>query len=265
MAHLLSQDAPLLEKSPELGAARAESDGEEKSPTVEGDDGTALEVVSQSEDDTTTKDQHSSKRRRGSTESQKNILEMVAANDESDLALFLPKRPSGEVSELLLGRLKRFMAALEAGGSLNASLKQRKNYRNPDFLAKMVEFEGIWEYGTVFKPSQFDPVSDMANSRDSFKGLAHELRALEEKRRQERTKVEFVTGWLDPKEKEREGRNGHGEEGCNRRVYGCHWNTGSASNPTAAAVAKAAAVAEKIVSTAPPRERERGKRVSRWD
>ena len=133
---------------------------------------------------------------------------MVAANDESDLALFLPKRPSGEVSELLLGRLKRFMAALEAGGSLNASLKQRKNYRNPDFLAKMVEFEGIWEYGTVFKPSQFDPVSDMANSRDSFKGLAHELRALEEKRRQERTKVEFVTGWLDPKEKEREGRNG---------------------------------------------------------
>lgn len=169
-----------MDKSPELGGTRAESDGEEKSPIVEGEDDTSKD--------------NPSKRRRGSTESQKNILEMVSANDESDLAPFLPKRPSGEVSELLLERLKRFMAALETGRSLNGSLKQRKNYRNPDFLAKMVEFEGIWEYGTIFKPSQFDPVSDVNNTRDSLKGLAHELRALEEKRRQERTKVEFVAG-----------------------------------------------------------------------
>lgn len=52
-----------------------------------------------------------------------------------------------------------------SGKTLNDSLRSKQDYRNPDFLNKLVEQQGIQQYGTCFEPEVFSPDALPAEDR----------------------------------------------------------------------------------------------------
>ena len=75
----------------------------------------------------------------------------------------LPRPPPPSLSNSCLALLpqakflKLHQVSCRDGRYLNDQLRSKKDYRNPDFLQRMVEHFGVQELGTAFPPSIFDP------------------------------------------------------------------------------------------------------------
>jgi hypothetical protein len=54
-------------------------------------------------------------------------------------------------------KINRFLAYKRAGKSFNAEVRNRKDYRNPDFLQHAVRYQEIDQIGTCFSKDVFDP------------------------------------------------------------------------------------------------------------
>jgi len=54
-------------------------------------------------------------------------------------------------------KINKFLAYKKAGKSFNATLRNRKDYRNPDFLQHAVRYQDIDQIGTCFSKDVFDP------------------------------------------------------------------------------------------------------------
>lgn len=54
-------------------------------------------------------------------------------------------------------KINRFLAYKRAGKSFNAEVRNRKDYRNPDFLQHAVRYQEIDQIGTCFAKDVFDP------------------------------------------------------------------------------------------------------------
>jgi len=54
-------------------------------------------------------------------------------------------------------KINRFLAYKRAGKSFNAEVRNRKDYRNPDFLQHAVRYQEIDQIGTCFGKDVFDP------------------------------------------------------------------------------------------------------------
>lgn len=58
---------------------------------------------------------------------------------------------------LLQRKINKFLEYKRAGKSFNAEVRNRKDYRNPDFLLHAVRYQDIDQIGSCFSKDVFDP------------------------------------------------------------------------------------------------------------
>ncbi|KAK8948426.1 hypothetical protein KSP39_PZI005479 [Platanthera zijinensis] len=76
---------------------------------------------------------------------------------DKPLQSFLPPAVTTKCSEELQEKINKFLTYKKAGKSFNADLRNRKDYRNPNFLQHAVSYQDIDEIGTCFSKEVFDP------------------------------------------------------------------------------------------------------------
>ncbi|KAG8482260.1 hypothetical protein CXB51_026997 [Gossypium anomalum] len=108
------------------------------------------------------------------------VEEAVSVDNVDPLDKFLPPPPKVKCSEELQRKIDKFLNLKRAGKSFNAEVRNRKDYRNPDFLLHAVRYQDIDQIGSCFK-------ADMKCER--------ERKEQESKKNQ---KVEFVPGGNQP-------------------------------------------------------------------
>lgn len=54
-------------------------------------------------------------------------------------------------------KINKFLEYKKAGKSFNAEVRNRKDYRNPDFLLHAVRYQDIDQIGSCFSKDVFDP------------------------------------------------------------------------------------------------------------
>ncbi|CAL4961295.1 unnamed protein product [Urochloa decumbens] len=125
----------------------------------------------------------------------------VSTNGENDdpLSRFLPPLVTAKCSAALQQKINRFLAYKRAGKSFNAEVRNRKDYRNPDFLQHAVRYQEIDQIGTCFSKDVFDPYGyDKADYYDEIEAdMKRELERKEQERKKS-PKVEFIPGGVQP-------------------------------------------------------------------
>ncbi|KAJ1285493.1 hypothetical protein BS78_03G283300 [Paspalum vaginatum] len=125
----------------------------------------------------------------------------VSTNGENDdpLSRFLPLPVTTKCSEALQQKINRFLAYKRAGKSFNAEVRNRKDYRNPDFLQHAVRYQEIDQIGTCFSKDVFDPYG--YDKGDYYEEIEAEMKRELERKEQEKKKspkVEFITAGVQP-------------------------------------------------------------------
>uniref|UniRef100_A0A0A9CUN9 SAP30-binding protein n=1 Tax=Arundo donax TaxID=35708 RepID=A0A0A9CUN9_ARUDO len=125
----------------------------------------------------------------------------ISTNGESDdpLSRFLPPPVSTKCSAGLQQKINKFLAYKRAGKSFNAEVRNRKDYRNPDFLQHAVRYQEIDQIGTCFSKDVFDPYGyDKSDYYDEIEAdMKRELERKEQEKKKS-PKVEFITGGVQP-------------------------------------------------------------------
>nr|GMD10821.1 SAP30-binding protein [Ipomoea batatas] len=129
-------------------------------------------------------------------------VDMVPAEEkeEDTLDKFLPPPPKAKCSDELQEKIIRFLALKKTTGrSFNAEVRNRKDYRNPDFLRHAVQYQGIDEIGSCFSTDVFDPHG--YDKCDFYDEIEADMRREMERKEQERRnsqKVDFISGGTQP-------------------------------------------------------------------
>ncbi|KAL1560341.1 SAP30-binding protein-like isoform X2 [Salvia divinorum] len=124
---------------------------------------------------------------------------MVSVEDQKNvdpLDNFLPPPPKAKCSEELQEKISRFLALKKTTGrSFNAEVRNRKEYRNPDFLLHAVTYQDIDQIGSCFRKDVFDPHG--YDKSDFYDEIEVDMRREMERKEQERKKsqtLEFTPG-----------------------------------------------------------------------
>ncbi|XP_058095545.1 uncharacterized protein LOC131240979 [Magnolia sinica] len=115
------------------------------------------------------------------------------------LEKFLPPPPKTKCPEELQKKINKFLDYKRAGKSFNADLRNRKDYRNPDFLLHAVRYQDIDQIGTCFSKDVFDPHG--YDKSDYYDEIEADMKREMERKEQEKKraqKVEFVQGGTQP-------------------------------------------------------------------
>lgn len=109
--------------------------------------------------------------------------------------------PPGECDPETQARVARWLELQrEHGRRLTDTLRASRDYRNPEFFRKMVEYWEIDEHGTAFPPGTFDPGS--LPEEDNLDSLKKEWAIEEERRRAARAagtaRIDFTRGAPQP-------------------------------------------------------------------
>ncbi|CAI0475895.1 unnamed protein product [Linum tenue] len=134
-------------------------------------------------------------------------LEAVKVEDSTGLTegkadrldKFLPPPPKEKCPSELQNRITKFITLKKIGRSFNAEVRNRKDYRNPDFLLDAVRYQDIDQIGTCFSKDVFDPHG--YDKSDFYDEIEVDLRRDKERREQElkkSPKVEFAPGGTQP-------------------------------------------------------------------
>ncbi|XP_072993559.1 uncharacterized protein [Typha latifolia] len=123
----------------------------------------------------------------------------VDMQKDDPLSCFLPPPVTTKCSEELQQKMNRFLAYKKSGKSFNADLRNRKDYRNPDFLQHAVRYQDIDQIGTCFSKDVFDPHGyDKSDYYDEIEAdMKRELERKEQERKKSQ-KVDFVAGPTQP-------------------------------------------------------------------
>lgn len=110
-------------------------------------------------------------------------MQPPSASEQEDPLRLPPElaAPPGECDPEVQARVARWLALQATGRQLTAELRKSRDYRNPEFFRKMVEYWEIDEHGTLFDADVFDPSSLPAS--DTLAGLQKEWAEEEEKRK----------------------------------------------------------------------------------
>lgn len=112
---------------------------------------------------------------------------------------FLPPPPKDKCSEELQRKINKFLEYKKAGKSFNAEVRNRKDYRNPDFLLHAVSYQDIDQIGSCFSKDVFDPHG--YDPSDFYDEIEADMRRESERKEQEKKKaqkVEFISGGPQP-------------------------------------------------------------------
>ncbi|KAL1289054.1 hypothetical protein HN51_057500 [Arachis hypogaea] len=118
---------------------------------------------------------------------------------EDPLDKFLPPPPKAKCSEELQRKINKFLEYKKAGKSFNAEVRNRKNYRNPDFLLHAVRYQEIDQIGSCFSKDVFDPHG--YDSSDFYDEIEADMRRESERKEHEKKKaqkMEFIAGGTQP-------------------------------------------------------------------
>ncbi|KAL9383753.1 hypothetical protein Peur_024076 [Populus x canadensis] len=123
----------------------------------------------------------------------------VPAEGVDLLDKFLPPQPKEKCPEDLQKKIDKFLALKKIGRSFNAEVRNRKDYRNPDFLLHAVRYQDIDQIGSCFSKDVFDPHG--YDQSDYYLEIEADMRRERERKDQElkrSPKVEFVSGGTQP-------------------------------------------------------------------
>lgn len=115
--------------------------------------------------------------------------------DEDPLDKFLPPPPETKCSVELQKKINKFLELKKLGKSFNAEVRNRKDYRNPDFLLHAVRYQEIDHIGSCFSKDVFDPHG--YDKSDFYDELEADMKREMERKEQERKKsqrLDFVPG-----------------------------------------------------------------------
>ncbi|KAL9236845.1 hypothetical protein vseg_011468 [Gypsophila vaccaria] len=123
------------------------------------------------------------------------VLEETS-EDVDPLDKFLPPPPQEKCSDELQEKINKFLAYKRQGKSFNVEVRNRKDYRNPDFLRHAVRYQDIDEIGSCFSKDVFDPHGyDESDFYDAIVEIAiNRERERKEQERKKSQKVDFVSG-----------------------------------------------------------------------
>ncbi|XP_059290468.1 uncharacterized protein LOC132044006 [Lycium ferocissimum] len=127
---------------------------------------------------------------------------MLPADEQKEVDLlekFLPPPPKEKCSDELQVRIMRFIDLKKTGRSFNSEVRNRKEYRNPDFLLHAVTYQDIDQIGSCFSKDVFDPHG--YDKSDFYDEIEADTRREMERREQERKrspKVDFMSGGTQP-------------------------------------------------------------------
>eukprot|EP01023_Acetabularia_acetabulum_P060254 TRINITY_DN7241_c0_g1_i1.p2 TRINITY_DN7241_c0_g1~~TRINITY_DN7241_c0_g1_i1.p2 ORF type:complete len:205 (-),score=35.21 TRINITY_DN7241_c0_g1_i1:644-1258(-) len=101
-----------------------------------------------------------------------------------------------QVTAEIVQRIQQLKEKQQEGIQLTQELKKQKDYKNPDFLRKMVQHFQIEQYGSclskeVFDPGSFDESNYITNLQKQWK--AEEAKR-QRARQQQKSKLEFTKG-----------------------------------------------------------------------
>lgn len=126
-------------------------------------------------------------------------ISLESSKDVDPLDKFLPPPPKAKCSEELQEKINKFLAYKRAGKSFNAEVRNKKDYRNPDFLVHAVRYQDIDQIGSCFSKDVFDPHG--YDKSDYYDEIEADMKREMERKEQERKrsqKVEFVAGGMQP-------------------------------------------------------------------
>lgn len=109
---------------------------------------------------------------------------------------FLPPPPTTKCSGELQEKIKKFLALkTKTGRSFNSEVRNRKEYRNPDFLLHAVTYQDIDQIGSCFSKDVFDPHGyDKSDYYDEIEAdLKRELERKEQEKKKNQ-KIDFLSG-----------------------------------------------------------------------
>uniref|UniRef100_A0A7C9F021 SAP30-binding protein n=1 Tax=Opuntia streptacantha TaxID=393608 RepID=A0A7C9F021_OPUST len=133
-------------------------------------------------------------------ESEAEVVEGVNISDKDakefdPLDKFLPPPPEEKCSDELQEKINKFLVYKRQGKIFNVEVRNRKDYRNPDFLRHAVRYQEIDEIGSCFSKDVFDPHG--YDQSDFYDAIEADMKREMERKEQERKKsqkVDFVSG-----------------------------------------------------------------------
>ncbi|PON77043.1 SAP30-binding protein [Parasponia andersonii] len=115
--------------------------------------------------------------------------------DVDPLDKFLPPPPKAKCSEELQRKINKFLDYKKAGKSFNAEVRNRKDYRNPDFLLHAVRYQDIDQIGSCFSKDVFDPHGyDKSDYYDEIEADIRREMDRKEQERKKNQKIDFLSG-----------------------------------------------------------------------
>ncbi|KAL8460687.1 hypothetical protein ACS0TY_031489 [Phlomoides rotata] len=128
------------------------------------------------------------------------IDSVTEQKDVVPLDKFLPPPPMAKCSDELQEKISKFISIKKTTRrSFNAEVRNRKEYRNPDFLLHAVTYQDIDQIGSCFHKNVFDPHG--YDKSDFYDELEADMRRELERKEQERKKnqkLDFTPGGVQP-------------------------------------------------------------------
>ncbi|KAE7995863.1 hypothetical protein FH972_000628 [Carpinus fangiana] len=120
------------------------------------------------------------------------VEEAVMEQEEEidPLEVCLPPPPKEKCSEELQRKINKFLDYKKYGKSFNAEVRNRKDYRNPDFLLHAVRYQDIDQIGSCFSRDVFDPHG--YDNSDYYDQIEADMRR--EELEKKKIKAEFASG-----------------------------------------------------------------------
>ncbi|GMI93494.1 hypothetical protein HRI_003018700 [Hibiscus trionum] len=127
------------------------------------------------------------------------VKEAVSVDNVDPLDKFLPPPPKAKCSEELQRKIDKFLNLKRVGKSFNAEVRNRKDYRNPDFLLHAVRYQDIDQIGSCFSKDVFDPHGyDKSDYYDEIEADMKRERERKEQESKKNQKVDFASGGSQP-------------------------------------------------------------------
>ncbi|KAA8515089.1 hypothetical protein F0562_018124 [Nyssa sinensis] len=126
-------------------------------------------------------------------------MSVEVPKDVDPLDRFLPPPPKAKCSDELQDKIKKFLAYKKSGKSFNSEVRNRKEYRNPDFLLHAVMYQDIDQIGSCFSKDVFDPHG--YDKSDYYDEIEADMKREMERKEQEKKKsqkVDFMSGGTQP-------------------------------------------------------------------
>ncbi|KAI8525707.1 hypothetical protein RHMOL_Rhmol13G0250300 [Rhododendron molle] len=122
-------------------------------------------------------------------------VSVEVAEDIDPLDRFLPPPPTAKCSDELQRRIEKFLEVKKRRGiSYNAEVRNKKEYRNPDFLLHAVTYQEIDQIGSCFSKDVFDPHGyDKSDYYDEIEADMKREMERKEQEKKKNQKVDFIT------------------------------------------------------------------------